>query len=378
MKILFLIRSLANGGAERQLSLTAAGLQRIGYNVVVLTYYSEQNISNNINYLRLIEQGVMVKSINKNGRYDILGFLFRFIKVVRAEKPDIIYSFLELSNIIACLGKISNNKIKLVWGKRSSDLELERYRLSIRLEHTIEKVLSFFSDLIITNSEQGKQYLMKREYKSSICVVYNGFDLINNGIAKDKAFLESLYPAILNQTLIGAVGRVDYAKDYETLLKAFALVAKQYDSVILLIVGRVVQSEYYQILSNLVKLNRLESKVIFVPEIDAINKFYKSIDIFVSSSYTEGFSNVIAEAMLAGLPCVVTDAGDNVTLIGDSGVVVERRNYVALSNGILAMLGNKELRDCYGTLGKKRIADKFNLNNLIKNTEYYLKSLYEN
>ena len=111
---------------------------------------------------------------------------------------------------------------------------------------------------------------------------------------------------------------------------------------------------------------------------NSVNKFYQSIDIFVSSSYTEGFSNVIAEAMLASLPCVVTDAGDNVNLVGNAGIVVERRSHVALTEGILTMLENKDRREYYGVLAKKRIIANYSLNTLIQNTEHYLKNLYEN
>lgn len=378
MKIVFFIRSLANGGAERQLSFLASGLQKNGHSVIVLTYYAEENISNNINYVRLIENGVTVKSINKKGRYDLFGFLKRFLYAIRLEKPDIIYSFLELSNIIACLAKFIDKNIKIVWGKRSSDLELKRYNLSLRFEHYFEKLLSAIPDLIIANSQQGKKYLMMHRYKSPIHVVHNGFELINNDNFKKEGFLQALYPVILNQTIIGAVGRIDYAKDYDILIKAFSLVVERCDSVILLIVGRIVQFDYYQSLIKLIKLNGLESKVIFVPEMSSVTKFYQDIDIFVSSSYTEGFSNVIAEAMLSGLPCVVTDAGDNSTLVKTAGIVVERRNSVVLAEGILTMLEDKDRRKYYGALAKSRIIANFSLSNLIQNTEHCLKNLYEN
>ncbi len=96
MKILFLIRSLAKGGAEQQLSLIASGLAAIGHNVTVVTYYSIANEAVNINYLRLQKSGVEVISIEKQGRYDLIGFFVRYRKILKIRQPDIIYSFLEL------------------------------------------------------------------------------------------------------------------------------------------------------------------------------------------------------------------------------------------------------------------------------------------
>ena len=49
MKILFLIRTLDKGGAERQLSYLASGLAKLGHEITVLTYYSIVNNSNNFN-----------------------------------------------------------------------------------------------------------------------------------------------------------------------------------------------------------------------------------------------------------------------------------------------------------------------------------------
>ena len=59
-KILLLIRSLAKGGAELQMSILAVGLNSIGYKVTVLTYYSYANTLDNLNYIRLQEAGVEV------------------------------------------------------------------------------------------------------------------------------------------------------------------------------------------------------------------------------------------------------------------------------------------------------------------------------
>lgn len=374
--ILLLIRSLGKGGAETQLSILAAGLAGIGYKITVLTYYSYANTKDNLNFTRLQNAGIEVLCVGKRGRYDLFGFLLRYIKMLKLNKPDIIYSFLELSNIFACFAKLIVPDIKIVWGKRSSNRELKQYKLSVKLEHKLEQYLSFIPNLIIANSNKGFDNLIANRYKSKIKVVQNGIDTDLHYKKTDTRFsLFNTCSISKEDILIGAVGRIDYAKDYETLIKAFNLTIRHNERIKLLIVGREVQSDYAKKIYLMVKEYQLEQKVFFIPEMENVSQFYSSIDIFVSSSATEGFSNVIAEAMAHKLPCVVTDVGDNSLLVGDCGLIVPSQNPNALSEGILDIFN---ARIDYGELARERVMRQFSTNKMIQTTCEYLEEMYEN
>ena len=99
---------------------------------------------------------------------------------------------------------------------------------------------------------------------------------------------------------------------------------------------------------------------------------YNALDIAVSSSYSEGLSNVIGEAMACGVPCVVTNVGDSAWVVGDTGEVVPPKDPVALKNAIERLLDQK----AYGPAQiRQGIVDRLSVSNLIANTERTLNAL---
>ena len=92
---------------------------------------------------------------------------------------------------------------------------------------------------------------------------------------------------------------------------------------------------------------------------------YNALDLLVNSSYGEGFSNVLGEAMACGVPCVATDVGDSSLVIGDAGQLVPPKDPAALKTAMQKVLGTKpsaaEIR--------RRIVEHFSLENLVLATE---------
>lgn len=376
MKLICFIRNLGRGGAERQVSLLASGLKNNNYDVIVLTYYSNENIMTNPLYAKLINNQVKVLSLNKSGRYDLIGFLYRFIKVIINEKPDVIYSFFPSGNIISCFAKIFHQTIRIFWGRRSSDLELNKYSLNIKIEHKIEKLFLKVPEVIICNSNRGYDYLLKLGYpENKLHIIHNGVDIdVNKNQKSMRCQIFENFPIIDADIVIGAVGRIDYSKDYDVLINAARIIINENNKVKFVVVGRVLDKIYMEKLQQMVYNLELSENFFFLQETNDVASFYNSINIFVSSSYTEGFSNVIAEAMFSGLPCVATNAGDSEILLNKSGVVVDRRDPVALAQGILNVLNlSKKDFDALGKSAHERVIQKFSVQQLVENTELLLR-----
>ena len=96
---------------------------------------------------------------------------------------------------------------------------------------------------------------------------------------------------------------------------------------------------------------------------------YNSLDLLVSSSsYGEGFSNAIAEAMACGIPCVVSDVGDSAWIVGEIGIAIPPQSPEALADGIVTMINKAEFLDGFLQRAcRQRIIENFGIERLVDN-----------
>jgi glycosyltransferase involved in cell wall biosynthesis len=122
----------------------------------------------------------------------------------------------------------------------------------------------------------------------------------------------------------------------------------------------------------------ISDQVIWIDGLDRIEGAYSAIDVLVSSSCSEGFSNVIAEAMACGKPCVVTDVGDSRLIVGQTGIVVPPRNPHALAEACSKMIQKINEQDnlLITENCRERIEQYFSVELMVKNTEEALMDLW--
>jgi len=169
--------------------------------------------------------------------------------------------------------------------------------------------------------------------------------------------------------LIGIVARLDPMKDHHTFLRAAAILANSRADARFVCIGAGPE-RYTSDLKTLAGEFGLGDKVIWPGLIlHDMPAAYNALDICCSSSsYGEGTSNAIAEAMACGVPCVVTDVGDSELIVGETGILVPPQNPEALSAGWVAMAerlsGDPELP--YAV--RERIESRFSLAALVRKT----------
>jgi glycosyltransferase involved in cell wall biosynthesis len=241
----------------------------------------------------------------------------------------------------------------------------------------LESRVSRFADLIIFNSNAGRKYHLASGFdESRVAVIPNGVD--TRRFAVDKASgarLRASWRVPEASLLIGIVGRLDPMKDHQTFLGAAAILANSRTDARFVCIGAG-PKRYASGLKTLAGELGLGDKVIWPGLIlHDIPAAYNALDICCSSSYGEGTSNAVAEAMACGVPCVVTDVGDSELIVGETGILVPPKNPEALSAGWVAMAERLSENPQLARVVRERIESRLSLAALVRKTSGILLDL---
>jgi len=236
------------------------------------------------------------------------------------------------------------------------------------------RVLSWRSKVphaVVVNSHAGMLWHQKLGYRPRRWeVIPNGFDLATfKPDPEGGKRLRKEFDLASDAVLVGLIARFDPMKDHATFLSAAAAIVRSRPAVHFFLVGKGVRS-----LANLIQFHDLTGRVELLDEQQHIHNLLQGFDLVCLSSASEGFPNVLGEAMACGVPCVTTDVGDARYLVDDTGLVVPPRDPDALAKALLDMIDRGQAaRQQLGRLARDRIASKFSLTHTIKRYE----TLYE-
>jgi len=328
--ILFLTRSLARGGAERQLVLLAEGLRHRGWRVEVACFYSGGAFQRDLE-----RAGVLVIDLAKRGRWDLPGFLWRLSRLIRQKQPDIVHGYLPVPNMLSLLARLLSPRTRVVWGIRASIIDLAHYDWLSRLTFWFQCRLSNMATLIIANSTAGLEYHVNHGFpRGKMKVVPNGIDTSRFCFDADgRERMRNAWAVPHSARLVGLIGRLDPMKDHPNFLRAAAKLVVVHSDWWFVCVGDG-STNYRDELARQASALGLTQRLIWAGPCDDMAAAYSALDMAVSSSKGEGFPNVVAEAMSCGKPCVVTDVGDSAMVVGETGVVVPPEDSTALAEGI--------------------------------------------
>jgi glycosyltransferase involved in cell wall biosynthesis len=319
----------------------------------------------------LTDAGVPLHILGKQSRWGVVGFLWRLARLVRSSCPAILHSYLGTANILAVLMKPFSPRMKVVWGVRASNMELGHYGWLDRVLYWMECRLSRFADLIIVNSHAGREYAVAQGFpRKTMVMIPNGIDtqrFCQDGAA--RARVRGEWGVADQECVIGLVGRLDPMKGHQTFLQAAMLLARERSDVRFVCVGDG-PSSYRETLRMLAEQRGLDKRILWVPASDSMPAVYNALDLLTSSStFGEGFSNVIGEAMACGTPCVVSDVGDASMIVGETGLVVPPRDPEALCKAWCeALAWTAEECASRGRQARERIAQQFSVDRMVKAT----------
>ncbi len=356
------------GGIQRQVMATAAGLRDRGHDVAVLTIYPTGRFAE-----ELRAAGIDVRSLERRSRRDIASLL-RGIRTVRGLRPDVVYCYHVMPNLVGLVYHLFWRRAALVWGLRATDID--KHGLVKRLQFRASRYVARFPDAIIANSDAVRDFHVGAGYPAdAVTVVPNGIDtdrFVPDGQQRERVRAElGAGDATL---VIGVVAQLRGKKGHEHLLRALPEVRAEHDDVAVVVVGDGPERERLEALT--VELGQGDA-VTWLGYRSDVPAIYNGLDVLcLPSSFGEGFPNVIGEALASGVPVVATDVGGAKQVVGPHGTVVEAASPAALARGIRWVARRRDA----GQLGWpvpgawKRVDEEFSTRALLSRTERVLRA----
>jgi glycosyltransferase involved in cell wall biosynthesis len=168
------------------------------------------------------------------------------------------------------------------------------------------------------------------------------------------------------------IGRVVSGKGIDDYLRAARILQERGRDVRFLVIGaRSVQREYQSEVERLARELNIEHRLIFTGQRQDVATLLREVDVVVHPSLTEGLSNVILEAMAAGVPVVATRVGGNPELVEDgrTGFLVPVEKPEEIANAICRLLDQPDMARVYGARARQRVVDEFAMDRMLSKTE---------
>lgn len=367
-KVLYLIGSKDPGGAEKVLLELAVSFQSKGYDVTVghlgnswLSHELEKHDIRNICF--------SFSKLYSSHKTEWM-FVLNLVKFIKAHQFDLIHAHLFGMILYSSIaGRILRIPVLGTIHDKYYFMEKEHRRLAY-------KIIQILGCNLVTVSEDIKSDLSKtwRIKGNEITTVYNGIDLMAFDLSMDRNKKRREVGLREEDIAVISVGRLVKMKGHSITLGAAENVLKQNRNVKFVIVG---EGPERKELERMSLAKGISENVIFVGHREDVPELLLMSDIFVQTSYTEGHSCTIIEALGSGCPVVVTDVGGNREIInnGKEGYIVPMANQTALEEKLLVLANDNELRM---ELAKnaKHTARKFSLRSMIKNYEQLYLNLF--
>lgn len=342
-RITFVIPSLATGGAEKVLSQVANELAKRGHQITILSWNhgsqsSAYSLESSIQTVSLDLVGPstsLMKAITNNfRRISILR------KAIQNSQPAVVISFLNTTNIITILS-LWGTRIPLVISERNNP----RFDPASRVWRLLRWLAYPFADQMVVPTEDIRSYFSSGMQKKTV-VIANPLSLVE--------VAERRKTAKLNTPFMVSMGRLDPQKGFDVLLEAFSQITAQYPDWNLVIVG---EGRERKSLEDQIKQLKLENKVSMLGFVSNPQAILEKGELYIQPSRFEGFPNALAEAMMLGLPVVVSSCEGCRQIVQHevNGLVVPTEDARRLAQAMERLIVNSEERTRLAKKGKEII-----------------------
>jgi glycosyltransferase involved in cell wall biosynthesis len=369
-KVVLLVNSLGNGGAERVVSILLDSLTEQGKQVslVCLEHNNFYALPANLEVTYLSQFTGQEAGWKKLLYLPI--FAWRLKRLIKQQDISLVQSHVYRANYVNALARVcgSTHQVQMVNVGQVSLYQQEGWLGKINL--ALIQWLYPKADLLILKSHGMKADLARLMPKLSTkqVVIHNPYDV--EKIALQAQAEPVGWQKSAEKFTLVSVGRLIELKQIEDLIRALS---KLPDRVELVLVG---DGAYKDFLKGLAKSQGVDERVVFVGRQENPFSYVARADVFVMASRSEGFPNVLAEALLCGVPAIAGDCTsgpreilapesnqDHQMHIGDGvewasiGALVAVGDVNAFAQAIQTLMDQPEKAEHYRQVGRVRGLD---------------------
>lgn len=372
IKLLQFVSNFAIGGTERQLVNLA---QRLDSNRFDLYLGCLRRAGEFLSEVKAHRIPVVEYHINSLRNYGTLKEQYRFAGYLKRNRIRVVHTYGFYPNVFAIpAARLARSPVIIASVRDTGEMWTPAQR-------RVMKFVCRLAHCVVVNAEAVAERLIAEGYdREKMTVIGNGIDLSrfarNGGGLRLRREL-SLAP---EAPLIAVFSRLNPLKGVEYFLEAAAIVAPRFPEARFLVVGgpMIGEEAYQRELERLVDRLGFGNRVLFTGFRVDVPELLSEVTISVLPSLSEGLSNVLLESMAAGVPAVATKVGGNPEAVehGVTGLLVPPRNPSALAQAISRLLENPEMGRSFGAAGRQRVAERFSVEKMVRETErLYLKLL---
>ena len=372
IRIAFVTRSLEIGGAERQLVDLARALDKDRFEPLVLCLYSGGKLEQD-----LISAHIPFWSANKKNRWNLTMPVYQLCREIQRFRPHIVHSFLTVPNLLVALLKPFIAPSKILWGIRSSFMDLSRYDWLAKVTASMEKMAGSIPHALVANSEAARRlYGLSDRNADRMIVIPNSIDtnrfqpnLITRQEVRKELGIDD------NHFLVGMIARLDPMKDHFGFLQGAKIATSANPNLRFLCVGGGKEIHRQTVEQSAEEL-RLNGTVQWLGERIDIERIYRALDIHTLTSRGEGFPNAVAEAMASGVPNVATNVGAVSHIMGNTGRLVPPGNPEKLAAAWLDICAMSETqRNALAISCREHVCERFSSEVIIARMEHLYTNL---
>jgi glycosyltransferase involved in cell wall biosynthesis len=360
-RIVHVIPRLVAGGAERMLVDICTRVDRSRFDPVVISLADRGPLA-----APLEEAQVAVHSVGFHPSLPNPAASARLVRLLRALQPDVVETWLYKADLLGGLATVLAGRPPLLWSVQQTHLEPVggRLRSNVVTARVCARLSGRLPTLILCASQPAADAHEAIGYRAAkLRIVPNGVDTDRfrpDPTARGRIRAEL---AVADGTpVVGLVARFDPQKDHATFVEAARRILDRVGDAQFVLCGRGIVRDNVE-LARLIDRAGIGSHVSLLGVRDDMPAVTAAFDVAMSSSaFGEAFSVALSEALATAVPCVATDSGNAVELVGEAGRVVPPRDAEGLAAGVAELLAlpDGDRRDL-GARGRERIVSHFSI-----------------